>query len=297
MTRGWLVHRARRELRRHRGAAALLAIGFCTSAMLLGAWRLAAAGGESAAPALRRGIHVIAYLRDDVGSSRAGVLRETLARLPGVHEARLVSSQEAADRLRDRLGGEAGLLDGIEEGFLPASIEVGLRPTADVGTRAHSLGARLRSIDGVAEVDDMGAAPARIASWLTLAAAAGRIALVLAALAALAAVALAVRAGRADRSAEAEVMAFLGETPLGARMPAALAGGASAVAGAVVAWLMLYVAFLIVRGNAAAALAALDGGPPRFFSVSDLAIGLGAALGLGWLSGFISARPPRTSDA
>ena len=54
-----------------------------------------------------------------------------------------------------RSGARADLLDGVEEGFLPASIEVALKPGVAEVLRAHPAFERLRHTAGVEEVELM----------------------------------------------------------------------------------------------------------------------------------------------
>jgi cell division protein FtsX len=60
--------------------------------------------------------------------------------------------------------------------------------------------------------------------------------------------------GRQRRHQEVAVLTLLGETPVGIRRPWALAGAFAAVAGATLAWLVLWLAHLTLSSSLAALL-------------------------------------------
>ena len=77
---------------------------------------------------------MVVYLGEGVDDARAAALLHELRGLAGVERAELVPPVESARRLRHALGADAALLDGVELGSLPASVEVTLAP----GVQARS---------------------------------------------------------------------------------------------------------------------------------------------------------------
>ena len=180
------------------------------------------------------GAELVAFLREDLPASARDALAGALGRLPGVAAVRLLTSDEALARMRADLGQRASMLDGVEEGFLPATIEISLRNGPDGVGRADAIAWRLRRMGGVTDVDvlrtpadqrwvraqDLGDVPAfsawpwvrRPGCWrLGLAAAAMR-----------------------NRRAEARFLAGLGFTIGAITAPAAIAGALSALLGSLV---------------------------------------------------------------
>ncbi len=213
--------------------------------MLAGAARLVARVADAVLPRLADNVHVIAYLREDMTPDKAQALAEIVAHVPGVERVRHVESQEALQRLRNEaagLGGVAELLEGVEEGFLPRSLEIQLRATEALGDRGRALAERLRRVPGVAEVDAMEDGLARLHSVLGLLRVLAWGLLLLAVVAGVAVLALPLLLGRQRRHDDVAVLTLLGETPAGIRHPWAIAGALAAALGSLLAWLVLWLA-------------------------------------------------------
>ncbi len=75
-----------------------------------------------------RGVSMVMYLQPAVDQPAARQLAANLAALEGVSSAEYVSPQESEHRLRQALAGSEQLLDGIDAGTMPASIELVLEP-------------------------------------------------------------------------------------------------------------------------------------------------------------------------
>ena len=245
MNFAWTWCRCRRSLRRQPWPVAALAAAFTLLMLLAGSARLAAFVADAVLPRLADNVHVIAYLREDMTADKASALAEIVAHVPGVERVRHVDSREALQRLRDEaaeLGGVAELLDGVEEGFLPASLEIALRSTEALGDRGRALAERLRRIPGVAEVDAMEAGLARLHSLLALLRGLAWGLLALAVIVGIAGLGFPLLLGRQSRYEDVAVLTLLGETPAAIGRPWALMGALAAVVGSGLAWLMLWMA-------------------------------------------------------
>ena len=170
------------------------------------------------------GASMVVYLGEGVAEARAQELMIELRALPGVERAELVPPAESAKRLQQALGADASLLEGVELGSLPASVEVTLAPgVRDVVAISPTVRA-LRGAQGVDGVtvedtgeDRMGSAlhTIRLVAWGGAAMFAG-LALII--------VLAAIRV-RLDRSRdEIAVAELLGASPSFHVIPSALAG-------------------------------------------------------------------------
>lgn len=100
-----------------------------------------------------RAATISAYLDDGLAPEHWDAIRDTVADLDAVESARLLSPARALAEFRAQGPETAALVEGIEPGILPASVEVDLRPAfADLSDVERVSGA-IRTIDGVAEVD------------------------------------------------------------------------------------------------------------------------------------------------
>lgn len=96
------------------------------------------------------GASMVVYLGEGVAESRAQELMIELRALPGVERAELVPPAESAKRLQQALGADATLLEGVELGSLPASVEVTLAP----GVRdVVAISPTVRALRGAQGVD------------------------------------------------------------------------------------------------------------------------------------------------
>jgi cell division protein FtsX len=98
VTAGWILRRARRDVRRRALRFVALVGAFAAFAALAGAAVLGARAATALAPLLEHEVHLIAYLRDDVPADRLGALVDILGRIPGVRAARAVGQDEALRR-------------------------------------------------------------------------------------------------------------------------------------------------------------------------------------------------------
>lgn len=149
----WGMRLTVQGLRRHRGAALLSAAGFaCATAALAACLALSRGPASSAAPATGTA-QLVAFLNDALPAGDRDALAAALRQLPGVAGVRVLPSDEALGRMRAELGPRAALLDGVEDGFLPTTLEIALRPGRQGAGRADELAWRLRRMAGISDVD------------------------------------------------------------------------------------------------------------------------------------------------
>jgi len=198
-----------------------LAVGFASS-------RAPAEAADATVP--EAGAQVVAFLRDDLPETSRDGLMAALRALPDVSSLRLLDAAEALARLRVELGDRAQILDGVEDGFLPATLEISLVPGPDI-RRADAIAWRLRRMDGVTDVDVLRTAAdqrlARARRDEQRAVVFARIACGVATLLSLTLAAASLRRRRAD----ARVLVGLGFTGAAIAAPGLLAGTLAAVVG------------------------------------------------------------------
>lgn len=227
---------------------------------------------------------VAVYLDADISEDereRVGVVVEERA-LDG---ARIedVSKEEALTRLRESLGEDADILEGLDRNPLPASIEI-RGGIAQAGPDAlEELAAELESMEGVEEVDYGRDWVGRLEGLVSLFALAGGLLGGLILLAAMVTVSNTIKLAVFARKDEIEIMKLCGATDSFVRAPFLIEGFLQGVLGALVAALGSAVLWCTVlprfeRGMAEAFAVQLDVAPP-VFTVVWLIIG-GALLGL-----------------
>lgn len=217
----------------------LSAMGAMTvSLVLAGMAALGALNLERLTAHWGRGTHLIVYLQVDASPARVKTLQTVLEKRPEVASVRLVTPKQAFDRLKRTLGTRGSLLQGVDQDFMPPSLELRLAGHAD--RAATPLLALLESLPGVQDVDYLGQWADRLG---TLAAAVRGGALLVALLVALACLYIAastVRLGIFARRDEIDIQRLLGATDRFIRAPFLVEGAAQGVLSATAALVTLY---------------------------------------------------------
>jgi cell division transport system permease protein len=289
---GFAVRHGLRGLRRRPGAMLWAAVAIGAALFALGTARLLDRNVARLTAGWRGGSDMIVYLADDVDDAGARELAAALGRLPAVERVAYVPPAAALDHLRAGLGDQAAMLEGVEPGLVPASLEVALAAgIADVAA-THPLIARLEATPGVEDVEFVGDWVAR-ADALSLGLDRGGGAVVaLAAALALVLTAAAARLAIAGRRREARILELLGGTAGFRRGPVVVQGLVLGLGGALLACLALVVGFGRVAGPVSAALGRAVGADALgFLPLPELAIlCVGGAL-VGALGGALAAAP------
>ena len=290
----WGLRLTAQALRRHRATWVLSALGFACATAALAACLTLARGSSFQAPATGTA-QLVAFLNDALPASDRDALAATLRQLPGVSGVRVLPSDEALGRMRAELGPRAALLDGVEDGFLPTTLEIALRPGRQGAGRADELAWRLRRMGGISDVDVLrNEADHRLVTeqetsrhlrWALAGAGA------LLALASLALVGLVTRRRRAD----AILLDGLGFTAWAVCGPAFFMGAAAGAAGASAILLALHVAGRLASLPALAWLGAVAAG--GLGGARGQAAGFVAAALLGGAIAWWGTRPPGRTSA
>ena len=262
----------------------LVAVGtIALSLVLVGALELTAKNVRQLAASWGADVQMTVYLEDGVTPARAQKVAAALAKLPGVLAVHTVDAHEAWTRLRRSLGARADLLDGVEEGFLPASIEVSLKPGVAEVLRAHPAFERLRHTAGVEDVELMGSWAARLRDVERLLSMAGWAVAALVLCACLYIVGSTIRLGVFARKDEIEIWKLVGATNGFVKAPFLVEGGLQGALGTGLAVALLYGLYRVASPRIEAVLGGwLASGPLGFFTPSQLALAVagGALIGL-----------------
>jgi len=97
-------------------------------------------------------LQITAYLQETISSEQAKVLRSKVADWPEVEGITYISKEQALARFRSQLREYAGILEGLKENPLPASLELTLIPQYGRSGNIKDLSTRLGRLPGVAEV-------------------------------------------------------------------------------------------------------------------------------------------------
>ncbi len=245
--------------------------------LLLGTVMLVWTNAQSVASAWGIDVPVTVYLQDDAPADEVDELVGLLAAVPEVSKVERVSPQDAMSRLADGLGGDAGMLEGIEPEVLPASLEVHI----DEGTASTFVSALGDKVAQFGIVEDVAVA----GSWADQAQAmletVGRMALGAASLVGFACMAIVwstIRLAVYARRSEIQILRLVGGSTQFVRGPFIVEGLMQGALGAALALGLLLAGFDTVRPFLEDGLSLLfAAGTLRFFT--PLEVGLGVAFG------------------
>ena len=290
----WAMRIIAHGFRRRQATLALGCVAFSivTVAILVGAAFVSAGRTEPRPFSSTGGAELVAFLRDDLPSVSRDALSVALGRLPGVAGVRLLGGDEALARMRRDLGDRASVLDGVEEGFLPTTLEIALEPGGQGVERADAIAWRLRRMEGITDVDTLRTSDdERLARLQAIDRHSRRVGLALAAATGALALCLAALAMRRPR-AEARLLSSLGFTAAAVAAPGAILGGICAAVGAIAGVCVSGLASRI--GSAAwwlgSAPVARMTGETRWLAVGSLVVVASAGACLGWFGWRASGR-------
>jgi cell division transport system permease protein len=279
------------SLLRSAGSGAFAVLAISLAMIVLGALLLLTWNGERLLAGWSAAAEFSVYLRDDASSEQRGAI-EALIDQSGVGLSRqYVSKADALAHFRREFAELAALASGFEDNPFPASVEVRLKPEAESDGRATALVQRLVSTAGVADVgydrDWLG----RVAGMLRTIRAVGLTLATLMALAAAVTVATVVRLGLHARRAELEIMELVGAPLAFIRGPFVAEGLLQGGVGALIALVLLWVAFaLVISWWGTEIRTVLGGTNVRFLPLQLVAALLAGGMAVGSAGGFIAAR-------
>lgn len=274
---GYVVSRAFRGMAQAPMVQVLAVATTAVCMLLLGTVMLVWTNAQSVASAWGIDVPVTVYLHDDAPDDEVEELTGLLTEIPEVTSVERISSEDAMQRLADGLGGDAGMLEGIEPEVLPASLEIHLEDGTS-STFVSALGDKVAAFGIVEDVAVAG-------SWADQAQAmletVGRMALGAASLVGFACMAIVwstIRLAVYARRSEIQILRLVGGSTQFVRGPFIVEGLMQGALGAAAAMSILYAGFDTVRPFLEDGLSLLfAAGTLRFFT--PLEIGIGVAFG------------------
>jgi cell division transport system permease protein len=202
------------------------------SLLLVGLVGLAAVNVTRLTERWDRNVQMVVYLEDDVTPERAKVIGQVLEGVPAVERVDYIPPDMAHRRLVESLGSRRELLEDVETGFLPASLEVRLAGGVREVAAASPVIEKLRRTPGVEEVELLGDWVQRLSALLSaLRAAAVALALLVGG-ACTYIIAGTIKLGMYARREELDVLRLVGATDGFIRLPLVVEGAVFGAVGA-----------------------------------------------------------------
>jgi cell division transport system permease protein len=279
------------SLWRGRQSGLLSTATIAVALLVLGAFLIVTTNLERLGAEWSRAAELSVYLRDDVTPAQRQAIEAVLAPGDLIASRDYLSKIDALARFKQTFGDLGSTIEGVGENPLPASIEVRLQPGAAVAASVEALSANVRGMPGVADVR-------YDRQWLTrlqgAVAVIRGVGLALAAVLTFAAaltVANVVRLGLYVRRDELEIMQLVGAPQAYIRGPFVMEGVLQGGIGALIALVVLGVAFLALRARYLAPLAsALSLTTINFLPVGLCLLVVAGGMLVGCVGGLVAAR-------
>lgn len=234
-------------------------------------------------------LQITAYLQETISSEQAKVLRSKVADWPEVERITFISKEQALARFRSQLREYAGILEGLKENPLPASLEVTLMPQYGRSGNIKELSTRLGRLPGVAEVQYGRKWMAKLRVFIEVMKLVGITVGGLLLIATIFVISNTIKLTFYSRREELEIMRLVGATDFFIKAPFLLEGLLHGLGGALLAagGLSLLMLFLFSHLDLPLRLAVMAGSLPTGQLVAGF-LGLGLLLGV--LGSIISLR-------
>jgi len=235
------------------------------------------------------GVQMVVYLEDGVATARANEIAASLRKLPAVTGVTYIPPERALERLRGSLGKHRELVEGIEPGMLPGSLEVSLREGIQDVAAASPIVDQLKSTAGVEQVEFLGAWVGKVSALVKGLQYAAWLFLMLVAFACVYVVIVTIRSSMSARAEELAAYELLGASPTTVRAPIMAEGVLQGALGAAIAVGLAYAVYAMFGQSIQQGLtAAFGGGNVSFLASTDILrlLGAGAAFGAigSWLA-------------
>ena len=283
-------HEALGSLWRGRQSALLSTITIALALLVLGGFLIATANLQRLGAEWSSAAEMSVYLDDQITDAQRSAIEAALVPSEIVASREYVSKGTALSRFKETFSDLAGSIETLGTNPLPASYEVRLKagPASEAGVDA--LGAKLRATSGVADVRYDRQWLSRLMSAINVIRGVGLLIGSVLTIAAALTVASVVRLALHARRDEIEIMQLVGAPTAYVRGPFVMEGVIQGGVGALVALIVLAIAFFALRGLYLVPLAAAMNMSSIRFLPAELAVLLVVGgMAVGCLGGLVAA--------
>jgi cell division transport system permease protein len=286
----YALEEAALSLWRGRQAGLLSTLTIALALFVLGAFLMVTANLDRLGSEWSRAAELSVYLKDEVTPPERRAIESALAPGDVVASHEYVSKSDALVRFKQTFADLAPALDSVGTNPLPASYEVRLKPGPGTGSGVDILAARLQQLPGVSDVRYDRQWLDRLLSAIRVVRGVGFLLGSVLTIAAALTVANVVRLALYARRDELDIMQLVGAPQAYIRGPFVMEGVLQGGAGALVALVVLGVAFLALRARYFVPLAsALNMSSIQFLPVELCLLLVLGGMAVGCLGGLVAA--------
>jgi cell division transport system permease protein len=147
------LKRALQDILQNRFLSLVTIVTVALSILIVSAFALFFLNANDLITAWKRGVHIMAYLKNGTSETEVSRLKETLHGMGGVAEVHFISRAAALRQLREQLPRQSFLLDNLKQNPLPDAFEVQLLPANRNWEKIENLAKQIEKIPEVDEVE------------------------------------------------------------------------------------------------------------------------------------------------
>ncbi len=234
-------------------------------------------------------LQVVAYLGDNLSERDLSYIRQQIEMRDEVESINYISKDQALTRFQKSLKGQAGILDGLGDNPLPASLEIGLKPSYRDPQAIEKFAFSLEKYAAVEDVQFGQEWVERFSMFVSALKVVGFIIGGLLLIVAVFIVSNTIKLTVFSRKEELEIMRLVGATDNYIRAPFLIEGAIYGVIGSFTAVGFLYLFYLILENRLGISIGMLLGGFEfRFLSIGGFLVVIIGGMILGALGSLIS---------
>lgn len=215
------------------------------SLLLFGAFVLISANFDNWVQSWEKSLSLSVYVKDGVDDRRKEGIEKAIAALPGAEIRGFISKDKALRDLRETLGSQAALLDGLSRNPLPASYDVVFRHGNLSRKELKRIKESLENVEGVDEVQYSEQWLEQVEGFVYFSRVLGLIVGGLLCVAVLFIVTNTIKLAIYSRRDEIEIYKLVGATDWFVKIPFLIEGALQGIAGAGIALLVLFTAYCL----------------------------------------------------
>lgn len=242
----YFIRTALRSIRRNLILNLVSAATISLALLIMSAFLLLNVNLQKLAASSTEDLYVSVYLKDKLDSKILAGLKKKVATFSGVKSVKYISKDQALADLKKRLGGQANILEGLDQNPLPASLELEIDQEIKKKGRVSGLTNKIGSLKGVDEVYYAWEWADRLKAFIRFIRLSGFLAGGLLFLAIVFIIANTIKLTVMAREDELYIMRLMGATETFVRTPFVIEGVLQGLAGGLAALAGLYVVFYIL---------------------------------------------------
>ena len=281
--------RAVQDIRQNRFLNAVTIITIALASLIVSAFALFFISTNDLMNAWKKGIRIMAYLKQETPEAEIPELKKKIQNMYGVNDVRFISKEEGLKGLKNQMKRQSSLLDNLRENPLPDTFEIRMIASSQSWGRVEMLAREIEKLSRVEAVEYGQRWLERFTNIFNLFRLAGYALGALFFMATIFFVANTIRLVLYSRREEVEIMRLVGAADSFIKMPFYIEGLIQGALGGIIGLAALFLIFLLISANVQQDFSA-DLFRIRFLPPTIFAVVIFSSMFVGWLGCYLSLK-------